>query len=50
MKTVQENEEWGNVRVRTALIEKIEGHIKKHPEYGNVSSFVSYVINQEIQK
>jgi hypothetical protein len=41
--------DWGSVRIRSALITKIEKHVKKHPELGNVSSFVSHVINQEIE-
>ena len=44
------HDDWGSVRIRNALIAKIEKHVEKHPEFGNVSAFVSHVINQEIKK
>lgn len=44
------DQEWGNVRVRASLKKEMEEFVAKNPKYGNVSNFVAFLVNKELQK
>ena len=44
------NEPWGNVRLRTSLIEKVEGVVARNGEYNSVSDFVSQKLSLALNK
>lgn len=43
-------QEWGQVRVKSDFLIKVEKYVSAHPEYPSVSSFVSSVLSKEIKK
>jgi hypothetical protein len=45
-----EEQEWGNVRVRASLKKEMEEFVSNNPQYGNVSNFVAFLINRELEK
>jgi len=42
--------DWGSVRIRQSLLNSVEEFLKENPNFGNNSTFVSYLINRELKK
>tara|TARA_B100000029_G_C17161226_1_gene809740 strand:- start:492 stop:629 length:138 start_codon:yes stop_codon:yes gene_type:complete len=42
-------EKWTNVRITTALLEKIKDHVNKNEVFVSPSSFIDYALKKELR-